>query len=151
VLGRVLFAIGLGGLAAFGLAYWLTYEPAPAVRVRWRDDVTAEQQATLERRYLLSNGRAPMDRSIAYDLLDTSRRNIEALVRDPAVADTNDIDRDNYEMPFEAAYGERWMWIAHRTPLLRDGRIRWTLIGVLAGLTILGWRGGGRVRAAALR
>ena len=136
---RALSAIGLAGLAALALAYWLTYEPAPAVRVRWHDDVTADQQARLERRYLLANGRAPMGRSIAYDLLDTRRSNIEALVRDPAVADTHAIDRGAFEVPFEAAYGDRWMWIAHRTPPLRDTRIQWALIAVLASMAIAGW------------
>ena len=137
---RVLSAVGFSGLAALAIAYWLTYEPAPAVRVRWRDDVTAEQQAALERKYLLSNGRAPMDRSIAYDLLDTRRSNIEALVHDPAVADTHDIDRENFQVPFEAAYGDRWMWVAHRTPVLRDVRIRWTLLAALGAAAIVGWR-----------
>lgn len=137
---RVLSAIGLSGLAALSLAYWLTYEPAPAVRVRWRETVTPQQQAGLERKYLLSNGRAPMadGRSIAYDLLDTRRSNVEALVRDPVVADTNDIDRDNYEVPFEAAYGDRWMWLAHRTPVLRDTRVRWALIAALLLMAICG-------------
>jgi hypothetical protein len=138
VRARVLSALGLGGLAALGLAYWLTYEPAPAIRVRWRDDVTSARQATLERRYLLSNGRAPLGRSIAYDLLDTRRSNIEALVLDPDVADTHDVDRDNFEIPFETAYGDRWMWVAHRTPVLRDNSVRWTLIAVLAGMATLG-------------
>ena len=85
-----------------------------------------------------------MGRSVAYDLLDTSRRNIQALVRDPAAADTNDIDRETYEVPFETPYGERWMWVAHRTPLLRDARIRWTLLTVLAVLTAVGRWGGDR-------
>ena len=138
---RVLAAIGLGGLAALALAYWLTVEPAPSIRVRWRDTVASEQQAALERRYLLSNPRAPIQRSIAYDLLDTRRRNIEALVRDPAVADTNDIDRNAFEVPFDTAYGERWMWVAHRTPGLRDERARWALIVLLAALGLAGLRG----------
>jgi hypothetical protein len=141
----VLSTIGLGGLAALGLAYWLTYEPAPAIRVRWRDDVTSARQAALERKYLLSNGRAPMGRSIAYDLLDTRRSNIEALVRDPDVADTHDIDRERYEIPFDKPYGERWMWVAHRMPGLRDARVRWALVVVLCAMAIAG-----RVRRSAV-
>lgn len=124
----MLSAIGRGGLAALGLAYWLTYEPAPAIRVRWRNEVTSERQAALERKYQLSNGRAPQGRSFAYDFLDIRRSNIEALVLDPNVADMNDIDRERFEIPFEATYGDSWMWVAHRTPVLRNVRIRWTLI-----------------------
>lgn len=138
---RVLAAIGLGGLAALGLAYWLTVEPAPAIRVRWREGVTSDRRAALERKYQLSNPRAP-DASIAYDLLDTRQANIRALVLDPDVADTNDIDRDRFEVPFEGAYGDRWMWVAHRTPGLRDARVRWTLIAALAAMAIAGLRGG---------
>jgi len=143
---RVLAAIGLGGLAALAIAYWLTHEPAPSIRVRWRDEVTSERQAALERKYQLSNARAPQRRSIAYDLLDTRQQNIKALVLDPAVADTADIDRDCFQIPFEAAYGERWMWVAHRTPGLRDARVRWMLIVALAAMAIAGLRGGSAVR-----
>jgi len=98
--------VGAGGLAALFAMFWLTREPAPAIRVRWRDDVTAAQQRALERAYLLADGRAPQGRSIAYDLLDTRSANIRALVLDPNVADTNDIDRDAYGVPFDTAYGE---------------------------------------------
>lgn len=143
---RLLAAIGLGGLAVLGIAYWLTYEPAPSIRVRWRDDVTSERQAVLERRYQLSNGRAPQGRSLAYDLLDTRQSNIKALVLDPAVADTHDIDRESYEIPFERAYGERWMWVAHRIPVLRDAWVRWTLIVALAVMAIAGFRYGSAKR-----
>lgn len=137
----MLAAIGLGGLGALALAYWLTYEPAPAVRVRWRDGVTSERRAALERKYQLSNPRVP-NPSIAYDLLDTRQSNIRALVLDPDVADTNDIDRDRFEVPFTGEYGESWMWVAHRTPGLRDARVRWGLIAVLAAMAVAGLRGG---------
>src|SRR5688500_11833455 len=137
---RVLSAIGLSGLAALGLSYWLTYEPAPAIRVRWRDDVTSARQAALERKYQLSNARAPQRRSIAYDLLDTRQKNIRALVLDPAVADTADVDREAFEVPFDRAYGDRWMWIAHRTPGLRDARVRWTLIVAFFAMAVAGLR-----------
>ena len=137
---RALSVIGLGGLAALGLVYWLTYEPAPSIRVRWRANVTSEQQAALERKYLLVNGRAPTGRSIAYDLLDTRHDNIKALVLDPDVADTNDIDRHQFEVPFDFAYGEGWMWVADRTPVLRNARFRWTLIVILVAMAVLGLR-----------
>lgn len=137
---RWLAAIGLAGLALLGFTWWLTREPAPSIRVRWRDDVSAERQVELERRYRLSNPRAPQNRSIAYDLLDTSHGNVEALVRDPEVADTQDVDRDEYEVPFDTAYGERWMWLADRTPGVRDSRVRWALIVALAAMTVAGVR-----------
>ena len=137
---RALSVIGLGGLAALGVVYWLTYEPAPSIRVRWRANVTSEQQAALERKYLLVNGRAPTGRSIAYDLLDTRHDNIKALVLDPGVLDTSDIDRDRFEAPFDLPYGDSWMWVADRTPVLRNTRVRWTLIVILVAMAVLGLR-----------
>ena len=134
---------GSTGLASLAGAYWFTYEPAPAIRVLWQQDVSAPRQQELERRYLLSNRRAPHPdepRSLAYDLLDTRRSNIEALVKDPDVADTNDVDRQYFEIRLDRASGERWMWVAHRMPVLRDARIRWSLIVLLAAMVTFGVR-----------
>jgi hypothetical protein len=139
-------AIGLFGLATYACAYWFTYEPAPGVRVRWRDTVSLEQQASLERKYLLVDRVGPhpdASRSFGYALLDTRRSNIEALVKDPAVFDTNDIEDEEGEffVRLGTAYSDRWMWVAHRTPLLRYGAVRWVLILGLAGLVIRGAAG----------
>ena len=138
---RYLGPIGVSGLALLGLAYWLTYEPAPRVRVLWRQDVTSEQQAALERKYLLLNGRDRFtEGTLAYDLLDTSRWNIRALVEDPAVADTHDIERDTYIVPLTTDRGGEGMWIAHRIPGLRDPPVRWAAIAILAVMAVVGFR-----------
>lgn len=137
-------AIGTSGLAALAFAYWFSYEPAPGIRVTWGPGVSLEQQAALERKYMLSNRRAPhpeQPRSLAYDLLDTRRSNIEALSKDPAVVDTNDIDDQWARVRLGTAYGDRWMWMAHRTPILRYGEIRWTLIAVLTAMALFGVKG----------
>jgi len=130
---------GVAGLAVLGIAYWLTHEPAPRVRVLRADDVTPERQAALERKYLLSNGRDRLpEGSLAYDLLDTSPSNVQALVKDPAIADTNDIERNTFTVPFDVEYGGEWMWLAHRTPGLRDARGRAALIFTLAAMAVIG-------------
>ena len=131
----------MGGLGLFAFAYWFTYEPAPGIRVEWQPGVTLEEQTALERKYLLSNRRAPLLRSLAYDLLDTRRSNIEALVKDPAVVDTNNIEDQWARVRLGTAYGDQWMWVADRTPLLRYGGIRWALIVTLAATAVLGLRG----------
>lgn len=137
--GRWVAVIGLGGLGALGSAYGLTYEPAPRVRVQWRDDLRPEERAQRERTYLLVNPRDPIpDGSIAYDLLDTSTSNIRALVGDPAVTNTGDIDENVFVVPFQTEYGESWMWIAHRIPGLRDPAIRTTVILALFAMAIGG-------------
>jgi len=149
MLRRWLSVIGVAGLAALGFAYWFTYEPAPSIRVRWQPAVTSERQAALERKYLLVNGRAPVGRSVAYDLLDTRHDNIKALVLDPDVLDMTDIDRDRFEAPFDLQYGDSWMWVADRTPVLRDTRARWTLVVILVVMAVLGLLPGrGRQRPA---
>ncbi|MBI3049030.1 MAG: hypothetical protein HYY76_12055 [Acidobacteria bacterium] len=138
-LRRGIGALGFLGLTLLGLAYWLTYEPAPRVRVLWRPDLTAEQRAALEEKYLLLNRRDRLpEGSLAYDLLDTSPRNLRALVDDPAILDTNDIERHALVVVFDVDYGREWMWIAHRTPWLRDRRTRNVLILVLALMAIGG-------------
>ena len=140
-MGLWLGTLGMAGLMLLGLAYAFTYEPAPRVRVQWREDVTAQQRSALERKYLLSSERDPIPHgSIAYDLLDTRQSNIRAMVEDPAVADTGDIDRDAYIVPFQAEYGEGWMWIAHRAPGIRDVRVRTSVIAALMIMTVSGLR-----------
>ena len=139
---RAWWCVGVGGsgLAALAFAYWFTYEPAPAIRVTWRSGVSLEQQGALERTYMLSNRRAPHEeqpRSLAYDLLDTRQSNIAALLKDPAVEDTNDIDDQWARVRLGTDYGERWMWVADRTPLLRRSEIRRSLIAMLTATT--GW------------
>ena len=132
-------AAGIVGLGLLGAAYALTCEPAPRVRVQWGAGVAPEQRARLERMYLLLNPRDPIpDGSIAYDLLDTSVSNIRALVGHPAVINTGDIDENVFIVPFQTEYGESWMWIAHRTPLLRDARLRTSLVALLAAMAIGG-------------
>ena len=137
-------AVGGIGLAALSFAYWFSAEPAPGIRVIWRDGVTVQQQASAERRYLLTNRRSPhaeQPRSLAYDLLDTRQSNIRALVDDPAVEDTNDIDDEWARVRLGTAYGDEWMWVAHRTPWLRQSEARWALILALTATTVWGLRG----------
>ena len=137
--GLRIAAAGIAGLGLLGAAYGLTYEPAPRVRVQWQEDLRPEQRSRLERTYLLVNPRDPIpDGSIAYDLLDTSLTNIMALVEDPDVLDTNDIERNTFVVPFDVDYGGEWMWIAHRTPGLRDARVRTALIVVLMMMALGG-------------
>jgi hypothetical protein len=105
-------------LTALAVAYGLTFEPAPRVGIEWRPGISAERRSELERRFLLVNA-APDDDKLSYDLLDTSRTNIEGLVNERDVADTDRISRERFEVPLDAPYGTSWMWVAHRIPVLR--------------------------------
>lgn len=102
-------------LVVLGVAYYLTYEPSVRIGVRWRDGVTTERRAELERRFRLVNG-VSTKTQIRYDLLDTRPENIDALMGDPNLEDTESLA---YPLPLDMEYGESWMWIVHRTPGLR--------------------------------
>ena len=105
-------------LLAFGVAYYLTYEPSVRIGVRWRDGVTEERRGELERRFRLVNG-VSTGTSFRYDLLDTRPTNIEALIKDPNAEDTESVSRTLFVAPPDIEYGQSWMWIAHRIPGLR--------------------------------
>jgi hypothetical protein len=105
-------------LLALAGAYALTYEPAPEVRILWREGVGEGRRRELERRFLLVNP-APFEDRLTYDLLDTRRANVEAIVRERDIRDTDRIDRVNFGLPPDVPYGTSWMWIAHRLPVLR--------------------------------
>jgi hypothetical protein len=126
-------------LIALGITYYFTCEPAPRVAIRWREGATPERRQALERRFLLVNPAPDRDR-IEYDLLDTSRTNLEALVREPDVADTDRVSREGFTVPLDVPYGTSWMWLAHRTPVLRlPGVIPATI--VLCAAVLLGAAG----------
>lgn len=144
-LARVAAAAAAGTLLAMAAAYYMTYEPAPQVSVLWREGIGPERRAALERRFLLVNAGVDADR-LAYDLLDTSRSNLEALVNEPDAADTDRISRERFEVPFDIPYGEHWMWVAHRTPVLRTpgvvgGIVAASVLLLVGGLVAEGrWR-----------
>ena len=135
----LLVIAGVSGLVSMRVAYNLTYEPAPAVRVRWRDGTGDWRRYWLEHKYRLIGAAAPQGLSYSYVLMDTSRRNIEAMIKDPEVADTNDIDRRRFEVPWETAYYTRNItWVADRIPGLRQPPVRWGLIAGLVAMVLAG-------------
>lgn len=123
-------------LAVIAGTYWYTVEPAPAVKVRWRADVTDVHRQSLERRYRLVDPIASEGRTVTYNLLDTSTGNLEAIVGDPAVEDTGDIDRQRFAVAPDVPYGTRWMWVGDRLPVLRTPAVVPALVA--AGALALG-------------
>jgi hypothetical protein len=133
--GRARVLIPIAGavvLAALGVTYYFTVEPAPTVKVRWRATVTPDQRSDLEREFLLVRPTPDERRTYRYDLLDTSPSNVEALVHDPAVEDTADIDPVHYTWPPDYPYGSSWTWAADRVPILRAPGVVETVVGVSA-------------------
>jgi hypothetical protein len=141
--GRAAAATRIAGLiAAFvlgllGAAYYVTWERAPAVSIRWRDSVTPDRRAALERTFGLARGRDPEGRTITYDILDIRSSNIAALLAQPEVEDTGYIDRRTNVVPANAPFGRGGMWIGTRLPVLRIYGVVPAI--VVTSLVVLAW------------
>jgi hypothetical protein len=75
------------------MARLVTSEPAPAVNVRWRPEVTDLARLELERQLELKEARNQEGRTWSYDLIDSSPASVRRLVQNPMVEDTHNIDR----------------------------------------------------------
>jgi hypothetical protein len=124
-------------LASLGAAYYVTYERAPGVSIRWRDGVTAERRAALEREFRLAQGRNAEGRTITYDILDVRSANISALLEQPEVEDTGYIDRRTNTVPANAPFGRGGMWIGTRVPVLRTYGVIPAV--VITSVLVLAW------------
>ena len=92
---------GAGLLLALALFTVHVSPPAPVVapiRIRWAPAVGADAQAAGEFRLRLRRGQPHGERTWNYELLDTSRDNIRAVITDPAVEDTDGLDRQNFRI-----------------------------------------------------
>lgn len=133
-------------LALLGAAYYVTWERAPGVSVRWREGVTPDRRAALERSFRLARSRDPEGRTITYDILDIRSSNIAALLAQPEVEDTGYIDRRTNAVPANAPFGRGGMWIGTRLPVLRIYGVVPAI--VVTSLIVLAWalfRHGGRL------
>ena len=91
---------------------------SPRVSVRWAAGVDERERRALEERFRLA---APEDRGDAtwqYDLTDTSRGNITALVDDPAVDDTAGVDRSRFTVTAQTVEPNVLAWFYYLAMLL---------------------------------
>lgn len=95
LLGFVVVAV----VAAVVLSMTLSHGPVP-MHVRWSPSTTDADRAALEQKYSLTQGEVTDGRTRAYRLADTSTGNIRALVQDPHVEDTADINRVRFRPRF---------------------------------------------------
>jgi hypothetical protein len=84
-------ALYTGRKAAFG-------DRPAAVHVRWAATVDEGLRQRLERQYSLTTPQQTDSRTFAYAITDVSGANIRALVLDPAVEDTHEINRTSYRV-----------------------------------------------------
>jgi hypothetical protein len=71
-----------------------------AVHVRWAATVNESERQRLEGVYRLTAPQLTEGRTFAYALTDVSAANVRALVLDPAVEDTHEINRTSYRIGF---------------------------------------------------
>lgn len=99
-------------------APWVIVDP-PAERrfnVRWVETLDAQARESLERKYRLLRPRPEGGSTWSYVTDDETRGNIRAVVDDPAVADTNGINRGAGVLAIRELWYE---WLQRRVPLLR--------------------------------
>ena len=121
------------------LAVWfLTFQPAPKVHVRWRLALPETSRRMLERQFLLINPVDIKNDTWMYDLLDTSTRNVRALVQHPDAADTHEIDRRGFKVSPTATSRNATTWIVNRVPGLR---LPWVGTALFYGLVAIGAAG----------
>ena len=95
LVGGVLLVLGTGS----SITLRMIYDTRPAhVNVRWASSVDDGGRQRLEQRYGLTIGEFRENRTWGYLLTDLSRTNIEALVRDPMVEDTHELDRQTFRV-----------------------------------------------------
>jgi hypothetical protein len=80
--------------------------PPPVINVAWSSAVDDQQRATLEARFHLTGGDFRGGRLWTYQIGDTTRANVGALVSHPAVEDTQHIDRRSFAV--DRASGPLW-------------------------------------------
>ena len=73
------------------------------VHVRWQASIDPAARQHLEARFHLADGLNLDEHTWRYDLTDVSRDSIRALVLDPAVADTHDLNRSASSLEPSAA------------------------------------------------
>jgi hypothetical protein len=93
---RVVAKIALLAAIVAGTAAAIIPAEPLRLNVRWAPGVSEDQRAELERRFTLSSGEHREGTTRRYLLIDTSRTNIERIVRDAAVEDTSNIDRATF-------------------------------------------------------
>ena len=121
-----------GRLIAVALVFWAAaagaygslravYGDRPAyMHVRWAPLVEQRQQESLELRYGLTRGALLQGTTWGYYLTDLSRANVRALVMDPLVEDTDEIDRVRFRIWRTATRDEYVGAEGHRTPWILE-------------------------------
>ena len=107
----------------------------PVVHVRWQTEVPDARREQLERTFCLSAPTRVQGTTWSYELLDTSRENLQAIVTSGDVDDTNDIDRIQFVVAPTAADGRRG-WLLGRLPLVGRADLFFPALAMLLGVAL---------------
>ena len=133
-----LVVTGLVCWAVAGTAYSvlrLTFGDRPvSVDVRFAATVDDASRIQLEQRYRLAQPEPNGEQTFSYALTDRSSENIRNLVVDPAVEDTNHIDRAAARIESSA----RWLPYVTPSPGIPVGLEYLSVLGFLGGLASIG-------------
>jgi len=97
----------LNGILVWALAaivvsmtvYFYSRAATPAyIHIRWRPDVDARTRLALEEKFHLTQAEVVDTRTWSYRIRRTSAANLETILRDPHVEDTDGIDRDRLRL-----------------------------------------------------
>ena len=120
----------LGIVALVFLVHAATAGPAAVLAVRWQPGTTGDVRRAFEREHLLVNAERRGPDNWGYDLLDRSSSNIEAIVGDSRVADTQGVDRTTFVVNDESS-DTAWTSALARVPGLRNPVVRGNAVLVL--------------------
>jgi hypothetical protein len=105
--------------------------PPDRVQIRWTPDADGERQH-LESRYTLHDGIERGDaQTWLYEIDDTSRQNLRALIDDPRVADTHMVDRATARLTPQESLTTRFR---RKLPLVGERAVSWSSSGAAAFL-----------------
>jgi hypothetical protein len=143
-LALLLFCLG----APFA-ARLLAGPPGGRVHVRWQASVDTGTRQRLEAQYRLADPEQLDDRTWRYDLIDPRTDTIRAIVSDPAVADTHDINRDGYALDAAAVRTSRRQRFAAGDAMVAAADALSIVAAVLAVLLVgIGLAGHGQTAAS---
>ena len=107
-------------------------DPGPKINVRWAPDVDDAAREAAEARFHLAQEGPPDGRTRRYELLDSSRENVEAMLTNPAVEDTAGLNRETlvFDKVPEVHFRERatdWLIGLEPCPEVRSAAVvKWT-------------------------
>jgi len=133
--GTLTTAIILACICLPALARLIAGPPGATVHVRWAGSVDADARRTLEGRFRLADGEAIGDTTWRYDLVDTSSENIQRLVQQQGVEDTQYIDRSDFSIDAAARTARRMRFGGGSTLVTMADRVAASALAFVG----LGW------------